>query len=157
MSRTHELAKLTSAAFRAAVYLEALAGPRIGECFGLQLGDFFWKDSLLWVTIERQMLQTNAVVPWVKTDASYRRIPLAPILSDYLIDYCHICHGIDLRNPDPALFGRQLIVNTAGRDTDGSFLAALRTNGSVWPSLATSRTEQGGGLTAWLHGGVGRS
>jgi integrase len=116
------------AAFQSAIYIEALAGTRIGEAFGLQIGDFEWIDGVLWVQLERQMNDKNVIVPWVKTDAGYRKIPLAAILANYLIEYCSLYHGCDLMHPDPEFKGRQLIVNPAGRDVDGSFLTARRTN-----------------------------
>jgi integrase len=124
----NRLAVAVRAAFRPAIYLEALGGPRIGENFGLWLGDFSWKDGLLWVSINRQMDDLNRTVAWVKSDASYRDIPLAPILSDYLVAYCRIYHDYDLHNPDPKMAERQLIVHPAGRDVDGSYLPGLRSH-----------------------------
>ena len=122
------LARAERAPFRAAIYIEALGGPRIGEGFGLQIGDFTWEDGFLWTNIERQLDCQNRTLPWVKSDASYRKIPLAPILAEYLIEYAWRYHGCDLRAPDPELLGRQFIVNPAGRDLDGSFLPGLRSN-----------------------------
>lgn len=120
------LAMGVRAAFRPAIYIEALAGLRIGEIFGLRIRDFSWRDGELWVSVKRQMDDQNQIVEWTKSDASYRDIPLPSILADYLIDYCRIYHGCDLLDPDAELEHRQLIVNPAGRATDGSFLPGLR-------------------------------
>lgn len=126
LSNMQVLALGVRAALRPAIYIEGLAGLRIGEDFGLQLGDFTWRSDFLWVEVVRQMNDQNVVVLWVKADASYRRIPLPPILAEYLVAYCSIYHGCDLRAVPEELKSRQLIVNPAGRDYDGSFLPAQR-------------------------------
>ena len=122
------LAQLMAAADRVVMYLEHFGGPRIGESYGLLLGDLTWDGQRLWATIERQMTPDGERVPWVKSDASYRRIPLADILAEYLFSYCKRYHDYDLRNPDLARAHRPLVVNPAGRDFDGTFLPGVRSN-----------------------------
>lgn len=143
-ARQHVVAMAAPAAFRPAVYIEGMSGIRIGEAFGLQIGDFEWVEGLLWVKVVRQMIDTNEVVPWTKTDSSYRFIPLAPVLAEYLGTYARLYHGCsDLGKPEPELVGRQLIVNPAGRDTDGTFLPARRSQFSSKMSELRERTGLG--------------
>ena len=122
------IASASRAAFRPAVYIEAIAALRIGECFGLRLGHFRWDGEFLWISVRRQMDHLNQQNAWTKTDAGYREIPIAPVLAEYLFHYCGVFHSCDLRSPDPALVDRQLIVHPVGRDIDGNRLEALRSH-----------------------------
>lgn len=132
-----EFASTMKAADQAAVFCEYLGGPRGGETFGLMLKELSFKaDGRLWARIRRQMLCDGTIVEWVKTDASYRRIPLPGVLADYLEEYCSFYHSYDLRNPDRSKGDRMLIVNPAGRDTDGTFLPGRRT---AWGSRLIER------------------
>jgi hypothetical protein len=127
---------------RIVLYSEHLGGPRIGELFGLSLSDLYFDPAgTLWAYIHRQMLCSGEVVDWVKTDAAYRRIPLAGILSDYIVEYCRAYHDYDLHLPDPTKSHRTVVVNPSGRDYDGSFLPGRR---GGWTSREiTARAKSG--------------
>ncbi len=120
------LALATHAADRIVFYCEGLGGPRIGELYGLELRDLTYRDGYVWIKIERQITPENEPVPWVKSDAGYRTIPLAKILGDYLEQYCLRYHAYDIKNPDPSKAYRRLVVNPSGRDHDGTWLPGLR-------------------------------
>jgi integrase len=132
------------AADRIAGYCEHYGGPRIGEVFGLRLGEFSWRDDLLWVRIERQMLEDNQIVPWVKTDAAYRKIPLPPILAEYICAYVDRYHGLDLSNLrdfSDEHRNRLLVRNPAGRDLNGGYLPGKRSN---YAGRLTNRRDANG-------------
>lgn len=140
------LAQLVEPADRAVLYCEHLGGPRIGECFGLHLGDFEYRQGRdgrrrLWVRIHRQVDSTNVERPWVKSDSSYRTIPLADTLARYLEMYVARYHDTKLDDLDPRKRSRRLIVNPAGRDLDGSFLPAVPSN---WSSRFVTARNSGG-------------
>lgn len=118
--------------------LEGMAGLRRGEIYGLQLGDFTKRDGYWWVNIRRQRdLDTGEIVPWVKSDASYRTIPLAPILGHAIETYVVHHHSTTLDSPkDPEVL---LVVSSVGRSTDGGFLPGLAgTTYEHWTAAANS-------------------
>jgi integrase len=139
-----KLALAAHAADRAVFYSEALGGPRIGEIFGLTLGDLSYSEGYLWARIDKQVTPEDKAVPWVKSNSSYRSIPLAGILAEYLDQYCLRYHEYDLHNPDPTRAHHRVVVNSAGRDHDGSRLPSLRSGFSV--RLVHLREEEDLGL-----------
>lgn len=119
-----EIASSMRAADRVVVFVMALAGLRRGEVYGLDLGHLtFDDDGLLWIRISQMRdLLDGTVSAWVKTDASYRRIAIAPTLARYLVSYCARYHGIDLRQLSDDDRDSPLVVNPSGRARDGSWL-----------------------------------
>ena len=144
-----ELAELLSGADRLVLYSEHFGGPRVGETFGLTLGDFFYRSGRLWVRIDGQCLENNQRVNWVKTDAAYRDIPLPGILTEYIEAYVERYHDADLRNLTDEDRARPLIVNPAGRGLDGEFLPGVRSNFSSRMTTAKSDTDFAHGVLGY--------
>jgi len=127
LAKVKRLAMQLPAASRITIYIEALTGHRLGESQGLRLGNLAYRaDGRLWARITMQRDEQNDAVPWVKSLTSNRDIPFPAILAEYIEQYALRYHGYDLRNPDPTMADRFLIVAACGRDLDGSFLPACR-------------------------------
>lgn len=125
METLYELAQKMWAPDRIICYLGEFLGLRIGESLGIQLGSFYSQHDRWWVRIRSQRTKTGAMVPWVKSDASYRDLPVPERLFRYLIEYTRRYHGVDLRAVPASHRARPLACNPAGRALDGSFLPAL--------------------------------
>jgi integrase len=140
------LATFMHPADRLVLYCEHFGGPRIGETYGLTLGDLYFEGGRLWAHIHQQISPEGDHLPWVKTDAGYRRIPLPGILADYIVQYCKRYHDYDLHDPDVERGTRRLIVNPAGRDHDGTYLPGLRN--AMSSRLTKTRDATGFGVDA---------
>ena len=88
-----------------AVYLMALMGLRNGETFGLTLDKISRKEDRLYIQIDSQRHQLE-ILPWVKSRASYRTLPVPEVMVGALVGYCRKLHGWDLMGdqnpPDPS-------------------------------------------------------
>jgi integrase len=120
------LATMMRASHRMVVYLMLFMGLRRGEVMGLRLRHFSRKDGWLVVAIREQRdLNTGEVKEWVKADASYRDLPIPPILAAFIERYILRYHSgdrVDIPEAEPGL--RHLVVTSTGRDVNGGFMAA---------------------------------
>jgi integrase len=88
-----------------AVYLMAIMGLRRGETFGLTLDKISRKGDRLYIQIDSQRHQLE-ILPWVKSRASYRTLPVPEVMVGALVGYCSGLHGWDpmggQKPPDPS-------------------------------------------------------
>lgn len=88
-----------------AVYLMALMGLRRGETFGITLDKISRKEDRLYIQIDSQRHQLE-ILPWVKSRASYRTLPVPEVMVGALVGYCRGLHGWDPMGgqnpPDPS-------------------------------------------------------
>lgn len=87
------------------------------------------------------MSDTGVLLDYTKADASYRTIPLPRRLAAYLDQYCLFYHGFDLHDPDRARGHIPIVVNSAGRSLDGSFLPIRPT--TLMQQLIAARVPAG--------------
>ena len=97
-----------------AVYLMAIMGLRRGETFGITLDKISRKEDRLYIQIDSQRHQLE-ILPWVKSRASYRTLPVPEVMVGALVGYCRKLHGWDPMGdqnpPDPS----SLLVLTPSR------------------------------------------
>ncbi len=77
----HEISRQLPARWRAVVYVAAGLGLRPGEVFGLEVRDVDFLRRT--VRVERQLDDRGKLVP-LKTEASYRTVPLPDVVADAL-------------------------------------------------------------------------
>jgi len=137
------------------VLMERFMGTRVGETCGALLEDLTYDvHGVLRLHIHRQMDGKGNLVNYTKTDASYRTIPVPRLFAKFLDAQCLFYHDYDLHNPDPTRGHIPIMVNSAGRAIDGSFLPIRPT--TVMQQLIDARvpaemTHQELGFTAGNH------